>query len=179
MRAVRLCEQFNFPSESSCYWHTGVPAAIHETTSGFSSTSNSWEITRQKTISLLREAAENLHYKISDEQLVAWESRGINPPVAMEFETGEHPAISLYGHHFRGCDSKIILRDPTPTETIVPDIYKTFDQFFPEHAYFYDESMDNYESDRYYAPGSRYQMCVSNETDEELDRFYDQLIQES
>ncbi|CAF1313694.1 unnamed protein product [Adineta steineri] len=180
IRAIRLCEQFNFPSESSCYWKTGVAAEIHKTSSGWSFGGDDWDIARQKTIPLLRDAAEKLHYTISDEQLIEWGKKGIDPPIAMVFETGEHPFISLYGHHFRGCNTRMSFHDSTPTETIVRDIYKLFNRFFPDHAFLWNELEDDYTgaSDRYYVPGSRYQTCITKETDDELNQFYDQLIQE-
>lgn len=142
--------------------------------------SEDWKMAQKKTTGLLRDIAEKLHYAIDDEQLTEWTRRSVQPPVAMEFETGEHPVIALYGHHFRGCITKIGSQDPTPTEKIVDDIYMIFNRFFPDHAYLWNDLRDewNSASDRYYIPGSRYRTCISNETEEDLERFYDQLFQE-
>lgn len=181
LRAVRLCEQFNFPSESLCMWMTHSKFELRQTSeNSWSSSSEDWAIAEKKTIALLRDEAEKLHYSIDDKQLIEWARTGVEPPVAMEFETGEYPAIALYGHHFKGCITKIISRDPTPTEKIIDDIYMIFSRFFPDHAYLWNELRDQWTgaSDRYYVPGSRYRTCVSNEKDEDLERFYNQLFQE-
>ncbi|CAF3432111.1 unnamed protein product [Rotaria socialis] len=177
-RAVHLCEQFNFPYKSSSFWATGAHVPLRQTSpSIYTWGPEEQEEQRRKTLPLLRTEADKLHYTIDDAQLAEWANRGIRPLDCMQFNFIESVNIPLYGHHFKGFMSK------TRGGERDKNIYVIFNRFFPDHAYYFNELSDESVYMRgltpyYNVPGSRYRTCISTETPEQLNQFYDRLINE-